>query len=472
MKILMVASEATPFCKTGGLADVIGALPAALLEKGEQVAVVLPGYRENKYPAPLRGVYPKVSIPLAGDYTVDISETVERGVTFYIVSCPPLFDRDGLYGTRGKDYPDNAVRFAVFCRAAHSVVRHLFRADIIHCHDWQSALLPVYIRRIFRGDPIVIGARILFTIHNLGYQGLFDASVLPDIGLDPGVYTPELMEFFGKLNFLKGAIHYSDAVSTVSPTYAREIQTPELGFGLDIYLRTHAKVLTGILNGVDYSEWSPEADQYIAARYSVEDLSGKKQCKQALLEQYGLPLENMDRPLIGIVSRLVNQKGFDLIAEIAPQLRDLDLCMTVLGSGEPQYQDLFLELAASQPERFGVSIGYDNALAHRIEAGADMFLMPSHYEPSGLNQIYSLRYGTIPIVRATGGLDDSIDEETGFKFHEYSGPALLQAIESALAAFANQEGWRAMMRRAMLRDFSWGKAAEGYVALYRQLLAG
>jgi starch synthase len=468
----MVASEATPFCKTGGLADVIGALPAALVEKGEQVAVVLPGYRENKYSGPLREVHKNLEIPLAGGYAVNISETVERGVTFYIVSCPPLFDRDSLYGEGGKDFPDNAIRFAVLCCAAVGVVRHLFRPDIIHCHDWQSALLPVYVRRIYRGDPVFFGARLLFTIHNLGYQGLFHRSVLPDIGLDSGVFTPELMEFFGNVNFLKGAIHYSDAVTTVSPTYALEIQTPELGFGLDTYLRTHAKVLTGILNGVDYSEWNPETDPHLAAHYSADDLSGKRECKKALLEEFGLASDNPDRPLIGIVSRLVSQKGFDLIAAIADQLVEMDLSMTVLGTGQQEYQDLFQALAASQPDRFGVRIGYDNALAHRIEAGADMFLMPSRYEPSGLNQIYSLRYGTIPIIRATGGLDDSIDEETGFKFQDYSGPALLRTIELALMAFSDREAWHAMMRRAMLRDFSWSRAADGYVELYRRLLAG
>jgi starch synthase len=468
----MVASEATPFCKTGGLADVIGALPAALVEKGEQVAVVLPGYRENKYNSPPREVHKNLEIPLAGGYTVDIFETVERGVTFYIVDCPPLFDRDGLYGASGKDFPDNAVRFAVLCYAAIGVVRHLFRPSIVHCHDWQSALMPVYIRRIYHGDPVFFGVRILFTIHNLGYQGLFDRSVVPQIGLDPGVFTPELMEFFGEVNFLKGAIHYSDAVSTVSPTYAREIQTAELGFGLDSYLQTHAKILTGILNGVDYSEWNPERDPYIAAHYKAEDLSGKRECKKALFEEFGLAADNLDRPLIGIVSRLVSQKGFDLIAAIAERLLELDLSMTVLGTGEQQYQDMFQVLAASQPHRIAVRIGYDNGLAHRIEAGADMFLMPSRYEPSGLNQIYSLRYGTIPIVRATGGLDDSIDEETGFKFQEYTGPALLGNIELALEAFGEREDWEAMMRRAMLRDLSWNRAADGYVELYRRLLAG
>ncbi len=467
----MVASEATPLCKTGGLADVIGALPAALVDKGEEAAVVLPGYRQNQYAGSLREVFRNLVIPLGPGYTADIFESVERGVPFYIVFCPPLFDRDGLYGADGKDFPDNAVRFAALCHAAVGVVRYLFRPDIIHCHDWQAALLPVYLRRVFHGDPTFAASRLLFTIHNLGYQGLFPSTVLPNIGLDPGVFTPELMEFFGQVNFFKGAIQYSDAVSTVSRTYAREIQTPELGFGLDTYLRTHTKRLVGILNGADYEEWNPEKDTFIAAQYSSDGLSGKEKCKQALLQEFGLD-GNLDRPVIGIVSRFVNQKGFDLIAEVAPQLAGLNIAMTVLGSGESQYQDLFQSLAAARPDRFGVRIGFDNALAHRIEAGADMFLMPSRYEPGGLNQIYSLRYGTIPIVRATGGLDDSVDEETGFKFSEYSGAALLDAVGQALEAFQNREQWRAMMVRAMHRDFSWNAAAGEYQNLYRTLLAG
>ncbi len=472
MKILIVASEATPYSKTGGLADVIGALPPALAKRGEQVAVVLPGYRENVYPTALRAAYRKLSIPLGPGYTVDIEETTDRGVTWYFVFCPPLFDREGLYGAGGRDHPDNAIRFAVFSRAALAVARHLFRPDIIHCHDWQTALVPVYIRHIFRGDPTFVSSKILFTIHNLGYQGIFLPEVLPQIGLDATVFTPAQMEFYGKVNLMKGAIYYSDAISTVSRSYAREIQTPELGFGLDLYLKAHARRVTGIVNGVDYSEWSPENDDFIPHPYSAGDLSGKTACKRALMAEFGLASGNIDRPLIGIVSRLVPQKGFDLVAQIAHELPQLHLSMAVLGSGDAAYQTMFESLAWSHPDRFGVRVGYDNALAHKVEAGADMFLMPSHYEPCGLNQIYSLRYGTIPIVHATGGLNDTIDGETGFKFQEYSAVALLDAIRSAVAAFRDQDGWQAMMRRAMGRDFSWNAAAGEYSALYRELRAG
>ncbi len=289
-KILMVASEATPFAKTGGLADVIGALPAALHAAGNQVAVVVPWYRETKLPSSPREVYRDLRVSSGPhSYTVSIFEVVERGVSFYFVSCPPLFDRPGLYGENSKDYPDNHIRFGVFCRAALDVVRHLFRPDILHCHDWQSALAPLYMRHTFAGDPTFLGIRILFTIHNLGYQGLFPAEALPDLGLGPDIFRPNILEFFGRINLLLGGMYFSDAISTVSRGYAREIQTPEFGFGLDPFLRSRADRLTGIVNGVDYVEWNPETDGNIARNYSSGNLAGKSVCKRALLEQLGLP---------------------------------------------------------------------------------------------------------------------------------------------------------------------------------------
>jgi starch synthase len=468
----MVASEATPFCKTGGLADVIGSLPAALKHLGHDVAVVIPGYRAVKFPGAVREVYRNLHISLGRGYKADLFEAAERDVPFYFVDCPELFDRGGLYGSGGVDYPDNHIRFAVFSMAALNVARHLFRPQVIHCHDWQSALVPVYIHEFFRGDPTFLGVKLLFTIHNLGYQGIFPASVLPEIGVDRNLFTPDRLEFYGQLNLLKGGIIFSDFVSTVSKAYAREIQTPEYGFGLENLLRTRANRLTGIINGVDYVEWSPDTDRYIAKHYSADDLSGKRECKRALLVELGLPTVDLDRPAIGIVSRFVDQKGFDLIAEIASELAALDIYMTVLGSGEERYESMFRQLATAFPDKFGVRIGYDNALAHRIEAGADMFLMPSRYEPCGLNQIYSLRYGTIPIVRATGGLDDTIDAETGFKFRDYAGWALYGAIQTAVLAYQDRERWVEMMRRAMRKDYSWATSAAEYAALYQRLIAG
>ncbi len=470
MKILMAASEAAPFAKTGGLADVLGALPPALAAQGENVAVVLPAYGSNTYPSPPRIVYRGIWIPVGKGYLVDISEATERGVRFYFVDCAPLFERDGLYGSGGQDFPDNATRFAVFSRAVLEVARRLFRPDIIHCHDWQTALVPVYIRHSFAGDPTFYASRILFTIHNLGYQGIFDPDVLGDIALDKSVFTPECMEFWGQLNFMKGGIYFSDGVSTVSKAYADEIQTREFGFGLEGFLKEHAAHLTGILNGVDYEEWSPETDPNIPHRYSARDLAGKRECKRALLQEFGLGAENMDHLLIGIVSRFAHpQKGFDLVAQAGPELAAMDVAMTALGSGEAAIEAAMLQMAAAHPDRFVVRIGYDNGLAHRIEAGADAFLMPSRYEPCGLNQIYSLRYGTLPIVHATGGLDDTIDSDTGFKFRDFTVKALLGAVREAVAAYGEPERWRKMMRTGMERDNSWTASAREYVHLYRDL---
>lgn len=467
----MVASEATPFCKTGGLADVIGALPAALKQRGEDVAVVIPGYRVNRYPGPLREVYRNLRIALGKGYAVDLYECVERGVPFYVLDCPELFDRAGIYNESGADYPDNHLRYAVLCMAALEVARRLFRPQLLHCHDWQTGLLPLYMRQFFQNDPTFLGIKTLFTIHNLGYQGIMPPATMAEIALDPRLFNPGGFEFYGQVNFLKAGIVFSDAVSTVSRGYAREIQTPEYGFGLDGLLRERVDRLTGIVNGVDYLEWNPETDKHLPQNYSVDDLSGKLECKRAVLAEFGLPAENLERPLIGIVSRFADQKGFDLIAQVADQLASLDLAMVVLGSGEERYERLFRDLTAAYPARFGNWIGYNDGLAHRVEAGADMFLMPSRYEPCGLNQIYSLRYGTVPIVRATGGLDDTIGSETGFKFSEYAGSALLAAVDEALSAYAEPDKWAAMMKRGMRKDFSWDTSAAEYSALYRRLLS-
>jgi starch synthase len=478
MNILMVASEATPFAKTGGLADVLGALPLALAERGHPVAVVLPAYRENRYPRPTREAYRSLWIPIGRGYMVDIQASMDRGVTYYFVQCPALYDRDGIYGTAAGDFPDNHLRFAVLSMAAIGVARHLFRPDVLHLHDWQAALTPVYIREHFRRDPTFMGVKTLLTIHNLGYQGLFPPEVLPEIALDPKLFNPDQLEFFGRVNLLKGGIAWSHAVSTVSKGYAREIQTPEYGFGLDGFLRRYGPV-TGIVNGVDYSEWSPEHDPHIAQSYSPQDLSGKRACKQALLAEYGLPQDNLERPLLAMISRFAAQKGLDILADAASRLLQEDLNLVVLGSGDPPYESMFRALAEAYPHKVGLRVGYDTGLSHRIEAGADMFLMPSRYEPCGLNQIYSLKYGTVPIVRATGGLDDTIDDSTGFKFRDYSGDALLEAVRVALKAYQdpfqyaaeNGDQWVRKMRRGMEKDFSWGTSAGEYVDLYRRLIA-
>lgn len=469
-RILMAASEAVPFAKTGGLADVMGALPAALKARGEDVAVVIPRYRGVRLDGAQR-VFDNLNVWLgANRYRVDLYKLDHLGVPYFLADSPLLFDRDGLYGDGKNDFPDNHIRFAVFAHAVLGVARYLFRPRILHCHDWQAGLVPVLVKHALWGDPNFIGTKILFTIHNLGYHGLFARPGMAEAGLDDALFHPEAMEFYGQASFLKGALEMSDALSTVSRRYAEEIQTAEFGFGLDGLLRKRAGVLTGIVNGVDYSTWNPETDPYIAAHYSASNLDGKREGKRDLLAAFGLPAEAVDKPLAGIVSRFVSQKGFDLIATAGERLLQDDLYLVALGSGEAQYEKVFLDLAAAHPGRVSVRIGYNDALAHRIEAGSDMFLMPSRYEPCGLNQFYSLRYGTVPVVRATGGLDDSVDDETGFKFDGYSAEALLDAINRALEAYADPTRWKKMMRAGMAKDFSWNHSAVEYSALYRRLL--
>jgi starch synthase len=469
VKILMVASEATPFAKTGGLADVLGSLPAALVRLGDEVGVVLPKYRLAET-AGAEVVW--LAMPLwvgPHAYQVDIHRLIHRGVQYFFVDCPLLYDRAEIYG----DYPDDHIRFALLSQAALGIARHIFRPAVLHTHDWQAGLVAPYLRTSLAGDPTFYGIRTLLTIHNLGYQGNYPAAAFADLGLDPGLYNPGGLEFWDRVSFLKAGIVWSDAVNTVSPTYAREIQTPEYGFGMDDLLLMYSGKLSGILNGVDYEEWNPETGPYQVAHYSARDLSGKLASKKALLAEVGLP-PNINRPLIGIVSRFADQKGFDLLEGISAWLAKQNVAMVALGSGQKKHEDMFRQLAALRPEQFAVRIGYDDALSHRIVAGADMFLMPSQYEPCGLSQMYSLRYGTVPVVRATGGLDDTIvdgksDEDTGFKFVDYTPEALQEAIERALRAFANRESWILRMRRGMAADFSWDSSAREYQRLFRSL---
>jgi len=468
----MVSSEAAPLAKTGGLADVVGALPAALVESGDTAAVLIPLYGSIDRKG-LRRVYDLVPIHF-GPVRYDASiYQAPAEYPLYLLDCPPLYAREGgLYGESGVDYPDNHIRFAVLARGALAVARGLFTTDVFHCHDWQAGLVPAYLKSTFAYDPTFFGVKTLFTIHNLGYQGLFPKSAMAEVALDASLFRPDGLEFYGNISYIKGGIALADALNTVSPTYAREIQTPEYGFGLDGALRARAGALSGILNGVDYREWNPETDPHIPAHYGPQDLSGKRECKRRLLEELGLPGEAMERPLLGIVSRFTRQKGADLIAEAAAEIFSQDVYLAALGSGEKEYEEFFGSLAQRFPGRAAVRIGFDNGLAHRIEAGSDMFLMPSYYEPCGLNQIYSLKYGTVPVVRATGGLDDTINEETGFKFTEYKGPAFADAACRAIAAFAGEPAWRETMLRGMAKDFSWKRSAAEYSALYQRLLGG
>src|SRR5215472_5382610 len=376
MHIAFAASECVPFSKTGGLADVVGALPPALAYLGHNVTVYLPRYRSTKLENP-RKVISSITVPFDDRYRFCslLDGGVRSGVQFYFIDYPPFFDREALYGTPAGDYPDNAERFALYCRAVLEASKVLGVPDIFHCHDWQSALIPVLLRTSYQEDPVFRGTRTVFTIHNIGYQGLFPPDTLPLLMLPWDLFTIDKMEFWGKVNFLKGALVFSDTITTVSRKYSQEIQTAEYGFGLEGVLHSRSGSLSGILNGVDYHEWDPARDKHIVRSYSATKLEGKIECKYDLLRQFGIDASAKDLPVIGIVSRFAAQKGFDLIAEIADDLARLPLIITALGSGDKEYQELFLKLNRQFPEKFAAKVAYDNGLAHKIEAGADMFLM-------------------------------------------------------------------------------------------------
>ncbi len=469
-RVLMVGSEVAPFAKTGGLADVLGALPLALAQRGAQVAVLMPRYGFIPLDR-LQRVYDHMPLVLGLDQIpAQVYAFEDRGVRYFFLDAPGLFGRKGIYAEGGTDYPDNFRRFAALSVAACEVIRRLFRADILHCHDWQAGLAPLYLRERYRLDPNFMAVKSVFTIHNLAYQGIFGREILPAIGLPERLFESGAVEFYGKVSYLKTGIAVADAVTTVSPKYAEEIQTPASGWGLDGLLRARRDSLHGILNGADYSLWDPAFDPYLAANYSVHDLTGKVACKRDLLKAVGLDADALENtPVIGIVARLSEQKGFDLIGSVADELMHEDLALVVLGSGELRYVELFRNLAARYPGRVAFRSGYDEALAHKIEAGADLFLMPSQYEPCGLNQIYSMRYGTVPVVRAVGGLDDTVTEETGFKFPGFSGSEMLAAIQDAVRAYGNKKAWKKRMLAGMALDYSWSASAQQYLDLYARL---
>ncbi len=484
MRVLFAASEVAPFAKTGGLADVAGALPAALAGLGVDVRVVMPLYRQiDRGAHALRDTGTLLEVPIAGrTETTAVHEgrlpgRGGAGVPVYFLEADRYYDRDGLYGVAGRDFQDNAERFTFFSRAVVELGRHdLVRADLFHCHDWQTGLVPAYLETLYAADPVVGRAASVFTVHNLGYQGLFWHYDLHLTGLGWEHFTPAGLEYWGKISFLKAGLVYAALLTTVSPTYAKEIQTEEMGHGLDGVLRARADRLVGVLNGLDVDEWNPETDRYIPVRYSVRDLSGKAADKTALQEAYRLP-KRSDVPIVGIIARLADQKGCDLIAEALPALVERGVQVVLLGAGDPAYEDLFRNAARKYPSEVGVTIAYDNALAHLIEAGADLFLMPSRYEPCGLNQMMSLRYGTVPVVRATGGLADTVVEAApdeggnGFAFVPYETGALLGAVDRALACFGDREWWRALQAKGMSADFSWAASARHYLDVYRQALA-
>ena len=485
LKILFVSSEAVPFAKTGGLADVAGALPRELARMGHQVRLVLPRYGTIDGAAHGLKEWGRMAVPTAAGV---VSAVVDEGrlpgsdAAVFTIGHDPLFARQGLYGEAGADYPDNLERFAFFCRATMELLLAFAKVsrwtpDVLHAHDWQVALSVVYLKSLYASRPEFRNLGTLFTVHNVGYQGLFPAPVFPKTGLGPELFTPKTLEFFGQVNLLKGGLVLADLLTTVSPTYSHEIQTPEHGFGLDGVLRERKDRLTGVVNGIDVEVWNPATDPHVPARYSASDLDGKRRCKEALQRELALPVR--DVPLLAVISRFTSQKGLDLVAAVLPELMRLDVQVALLGTGDPALELQFQSLHMRYPGKLGVRIGFDDVLAHAIEAGADLFLMPSRYEPCGLSQLYSLRYGTVPIVRKTGGLADTVvaytprtaadGSATGFAFQEAAPEALLTTILLALRVYENRTEWAALMNAGMAADVSWAKSATAYTALYRRL---
>jgi starch synthase len=480
LRVLFVASEGVPFAKTGGLADVVGTLPHALEEQGVEVKVLMPYYRmvrEGKAPTTLIAEDLEMNLGLI-NHTFNLMAPTAPGSPFYFVERDEFYDRSQLYGIPRGDYFDNLERFAFFSGAVLPFCRALdFTPDVIHCHDWQSALVPVYLKKRWAGEAGLAKAKTVFTIHNLAYQGLFPKEQYPLLGLDSSFFSIDGLEYYDKINLLKGGIICADAVTTVSQRYSQEIQTEEFGYGLEGVLRTRAEQLHGILNGVDYQDWSPETDSLIPAAFSPKDLKGKAANKAALIEAFGLSKELAEAPILAVISRLADQKGFDLLAEILPQLMKQKLMLVILGTGDEKYHRWLAAEAPKYKGKLGVNIAFDNKLAHLMEAGADMFLMPSRYEPCGLNQIYSMKYGTIPVVRETGGLADTVTPVgdpktpgTGFVFSDYTPEAFLKAIHTALDAYANKDLWQRIMTHAMAQDFSWKVSARKYLELYKSLV--
>ncbi len=479
MKVLVASSEIVPFAKTGGLADVCGALPKALRRIGVEADCVLPLYRcGDRTRFPFSGPGEAVLVPIGnGEEQGSVEETdAGGGVRAFLVRNDRYFDREFLYGTRDGDYVDNSERFTFFCRAVMEWIASSGRRyDIIHCNDWQTALLPVYVKTLYADREPFPGTGTVFTVHNLGYQGLFWNHDLPMMGLGWELFTPRGLEFYGKINLMKAGLLYADILSTVSDTYSREIQTPEYGYGLEGVLYERREDLYGIVNGIDDEEWHPATDRWIASNYSADDLSGKAACRRDLISVFGLPAG--DEPILGLIGRLTGQKGFDLVERIGEWLAEQPLRVVILGSGERKYEEAMEKLGRKYPDRIAIRVAYDDALAHKIEAGSDMYLMPSRYEPCGLNQIYSLKYGTVPIVRETGGLADTVadaDENlatgTGFTFRRYEAEELKGAVARALAAYADRPRWATIVRRGMALDFSWEASARAYVDLYGKVL--
>lgn len=456
LKVLTASSEVAPFSKTGGLADVAGSLPLALHKLGIDVKVVTPRYK---------------SVEIYGN-----EARLNNDVPLYFIEHEGYFMRDNLYGDKSGDYPDNLERFTFFSRRALEFLKDLdFKPDIIHCNDWQTALIPVYLKTIFKDDPFYRDIKTLFTVHNIGYQGLFPKEDFSKTGLPSELFSINGLEFYNKVNILKGGLIFSDVITTVSPTYAKEIQTPEFGYGLDGVLALRKDSLFGIVNGVDDNEWNPSKDKELQFHFSATKIDGKYKNKKALQKEGGLK-ENENAPLIGIISRLADQKGLDLISQIIEPLLNMEVQLILLGTGEEKYHILFEGIKMRYSKKASIHLKFDAVLAKKIYAGSDIFLMPSRYEPCGLGQLISLRYGTIPIVRKTGGLADTIEEYNpktkrgnGLVFERYDANELLRAIRRAVDFYKDKDAWRKLVLNAMKCDFSWEGSAKKYIELYSKL---
>lgn len=480
MRIVYAASEILPFASTGGLADVGSALPSALLKHGIQVSRVMPLYRqiaESGHSLKDTGI--RLDIPVGFRvYKADVWTCDQPGPQTYFIRRDEFFDRSQLYSLPERDYDDNFERFVFFQKAIVALIDALGqRPDIVHCSDWQTGLVPLFLRHGINGMGRNLTEKIVFTIHNLAYQGIYPGSLYSLTNLPFFCFNMDYLEFFGNINCIKGGMTAADVVTTVSKTYTQEIRTEEFGCGLHGVLARLGDRLVGIPLGVDYSVWSPANDAYITHAGRTADLSGKKACKDELVKAAKLNI-SAGTAILGMVTRLVDQKGLDILADAMNALMALDVSVVILGAGQEKYQTLCRQWAEKWPGRFTAHVGYDTPLAHKIIAGSDLYLMPSRFEPCGLSQLYGFRYGTLPVVHATGGLDDTVEDipadgskGTGFKFKTYTSDGLLSAIHRAMELRKNQEVWSAIMQRAAQQDFSWDRVADEYVLLYRKLMS-
>ncbi|MDD5045129.1 MAG: glycogen synthase GlgA [Candidatus Omnitrophica bacterium] len=458
MKIAICSSEVVPFAKTGGLADVSGALPLALKKLGHEVIIIMPKYKQV--------VDSGFKLKKIGP---DVLVSDEIGVKTYFIEHEQFFNRPCLYGEKTGDYPDNLDRFSHYSRRALELLKEInFKADVIHCHDWQSALVIIYLKNLYNKNNFYAKMKTLFTIHNIGYQGLFPKEEFPKLGLDWSLFNMETLEFYDKVNLLKGGIVFSDAINTVSVKYSKEIQTKEFGFGMEGILNKRKDALFGIINGLDYSIWSPETDKYIFKKFSLEKIEDKYSNKEGLQKLCGLPVKK-GVPLFGMVSRLAAQKGLDIFAEGIEEFCKLGVQLVILGTGDIKYHMILEDIVKKYPKVISLNLKFDDSLAHKIYAGSDIFLMPSHYEPCGLGQMISMAYGTVPLVFKTGGLADTVDEKVGFVFSKYTKTELLDTIKKALAVYKKGVPWQKLITNDMQADFSWEESAQKYVKLYQKL---